>query len=107
MLVAEKTWIGEWNMSLDHRNRWWVTHRPSESQWHVYGPYESKEEAAEESGMPKPKTELEEVWELAAELNNVVARAKFEAPYPAVYFDSVKANSRFNGLVWKYGKNFR
>lgn len=105
MLVAHTTKVGEWNMSVAHDNSWWVTHRPSESQWHIYGPYGSMEEAFEESGMPKPKTELEEVWEVAKELRGIARMAIDRLSiHENLYYGAIHARDRFDNLSYKYGK---
>ena len=101
--------VGEWfiadeTRTDETRNRWWVTHRPSESQWHMYGPYDSKEEAIEESGMPKPKTELEELWEVAGKMSDALSFAKIMTLHSEVYGKVGGAIIDFNELARKYKK---
>lgn len=74
MIVREKvedergTWVA-WADKRDHYGTPdWYVQLQQERIKTIWGPYDTEEQAMQVSGFPKPKTEVEELWELVEEL---------------------------------------
>ena len=102
--------VGEWkiwcgNHAHFEKGGWRVVHQQGPYSRMVWGPFPTKEEAIEKSGMPAPKTELEEVWEAAKELREVARRAKNNyLRFNKLYIDTAIAIDHYDMLASKYNK---